>query len=91
MAQRATAPAQAGTPSRSWIRSFRCALIGEGSTMGCWADCCQNFYAKAAVLILQSRINTTPVGRREDGRKTNHWVRIRTLNGHGEAKHLQSP
>ena len=40
-----------------------------------WADRHQNFYIKAAVLILQSRLNTTPIGgRRDDGKKANKWV-----------------
>ena len=40
-----------------------------------WADRRQNFYIKAAVLILQSRLNTTPIGgRRDDGKKANKWV-----------------
>jgi autophagy-related protein 13 len=35
----------------------------------------QNFYAKAAVLVLQSRLNTTPIGgRRINARKPNRWV-----------------
>ncbi|KAK3899750.1 putative autophagy protein [Staphylotrichum tortipilum] len=39
----------------------------------------QNFYTKAAVLILQSRLETTPVGgKREDGKKQNRWFSIDT-------------
>ncbi|KAK4126871.1 hypothetical protein N657DRAFT_588592 [Parathielavia appendiculata] len=39
----------------------------------------QNFYNKAAVVILQSRLNTTPVGgKRSDGKKTNHWFSLDT-------------
>ncbi|KAL2255958.1 hypothetical protein VTK26DRAFT_2425 [Humicola hyalothermophila] len=39
----------------------------------------QNFYYKAAVLILQSRLNTTPSGgRKEDERKSNRWFSIDT-------------
>ncbi|KAK4133641.1 hypothetical protein BT67DRAFT_450072 [Trichocladium antarcticum] len=39
----------------------------------------QNFYSKAAVLILQSRIDTIPTGgKREDGKKTNKWFSIDT-------------
>ncbi|KAK4238464.1 putative autophagy protein [Achaetomium macrosporum] len=39
----------------------------------------QNFYNKAAVLILQSRLNTTPVGvKRPDGKKPNQWFSIET-------------
>ncbi|KAL2127435.1 hypothetical protein VTI74DRAFT_9627 [Chaetomium olivicolor] len=38
----------------------------------------QNFYAKAAVVILQSRINTTPSGLRDDGKKPNKWFSIET-------------
>jgi len=39
----------------------------------------QNFYYKAAVLILQSRLNLTPaVARNNDGRKLNKWFSIDT-------------
>ncbi|KAJ9151212.1 Autophagy-related protein 13 [Pleurostoma richardsiae] len=40
----------------------------------------QNFYYKAAVVILQSRIRTTPSSgsRRPDGRKTNKWFQLDT-------------
>ncbi|KAL2266050.1 hypothetical protein VTJ83DRAFT_5402 [Remersonia thermophila] len=38
----------------------------------------QNFYYKAAVLILQSRLNTTPVAGRDENRKSNHWFSIDT-------------
>ncbi|KAL1840892.1 hypothetical protein VTJ49DRAFT_7634 [Mycothermus thermophilus] len=38
----------------------------------------QNFYYKAAVLILQSRLNTTPVAGRDENRKPNHWFSIDT-------------
>ncbi|KAJ4293971.1 autophagy protein 13 [Collariella sp. IMI 366227] len=38
----------------------------------------QNFYAKAAVVILQSRINTASVGTREDGKKPNKWFSLET-------------
>ncbi|KAK3303236.1 putative autophagy protein [Chaetomium strumarium] len=39
----------------------------------------QNFYNKAAVLILQSRLNTTSMGeKRPDGKKPNQWFSIET-------------
>ncbi|GAB1315998.1 autophagy protein 13 [Madurella fahalii] len=39
----------------------------------------QNFYYKAAVLVLQSRLNLAPAGgKRGDGRKTNKWFSIDT-------------
>lgn len=72
-------PAVAPGPSRESIKKLDqiiqvCTLV-RASSVGCRADCQQNFYLKAAVLILQSRIAVTPTAAGK-GRKTNKWVCI---------------
>ncbi|KAG7286537.1 hypothetical protein NEMBOFW57_008848 [Staphylotrichum longicolle] len=85
-----TNPARTNNP-RDRVRADTTSLDGGSDSAGSYASVpsrdsikkldqiIQNFYAKAAVLILQSRLNTTPVGgRRDDGKKANHWFSIDT-------------